>query len=102
MAGAGDVDRREVAGPDRAVQVRIDEVQARGCAEVAEQPWLDVFGFERAPQKRIVEQVDLADGQVVGGAPVGIEQAELVRRERLRDCAQRRPFSKITSTLSCS
>src|SRR3954465_4013199 len=34
VAGAGDVDRREVPGPDRAVQVRVDQVEAGRRAEV--------------------------------------------------------------------
>ena len=36
VPGAGDVDRTQVARPDRAVQVRVDQVEARCGAEVAE------------------------------------------------------------------
>jgi hypothetical protein len=36
VAGAGDVDRVEVAPDDRAVQVRVDQVQPGGRPEVAE------------------------------------------------------------------
>ena len=43
VAGAGDEDRVEVALADRAVQVRVDEVEARRRAEMAEQPRLDVL-----------------------------------------------------------
>ena len=78
VARAGDVDRVEVAGTDRAVQVRVDQIQAGRRAEVAEQPRLDVLGEQRLAEERVVEQVDLADREVVRGPPVGVDQAELV------------------------
>ena len=68
---------------DHAVQVHVDEVQARRRAPVAEQPRLDVLARERLAQQRVVEQVDLADRQVVGGAPERVEIAELRSRERV-------------------
>lgn len=45
---------------------------------MAEQPWFHVFGAERFGQERIAHQVDLADGQVVRGAPMGVEGTELL------------------------
>ena len=39
---------------------------------------------QRLAQQRVVEQVDLADRQVVGGAPVGVDPAQLLSVERLR------------------
>ena len=77
VARAGDVDRAQFARPDLPVQVRVEEVEARHGAEVAEQARLHVLRLQRLPQQRVVEQVDLSDGEVVGGAPVGIDQAEL-------------------------
>src|SRR4051812_49411885 len=73
VTGPGDEDRAEVARADRAVEVRVEQGQAGRRAEVAEQAWLDVLADERLAQERIVEQVDLADGEVVRGAPPGIE-----------------------------
>ena len=73
--GPDHVHRVEVAGRDDPVQVRVDEVQAGGGAPVAEQPRLDVLGPQRLAQQRVVEQVDLADRQVVGGPPVGVDAA---------------------------
>ena len=58
--GPGDVDRVEVARPDRAVQVRVDEVEPGRRAEVAEQARLHVLRLQRLAQQRVVEQVDLA------------------------------------------
>jgi hypothetical protein len=85
--------------------VRIDEVEAGRRPEVSEEAWLDVVGDERPLQQRVVEQVDLPDRQVVGGPPVRVDQLELVVSEWFdwfECCAQCRPFSKITRTLSCS
>jgi hypothetical protein len=61
VPGAGHVDNVEVAPSDRAVEVRVDEVEPWGRAEVAEQAGFHVFRAERLSQERIVEQVDLAD-----------------------------------------
>jgi hypothetical protein len=40
---------------------------------VPEEPRLHVLRAQRLAQKRVVEQVDLPDGEIVGGAPVGVE-----------------------------
>ena len=82
VPGADDVDGVEVAGLDLAVHVGVDQVQARRGAPVAQQPRLDVARLERPAQQRVVEQVDLADAQVVGGPPVGVDEAELFGRKR--------------------
>jgi hypothetical protein len=64
-----DVEHRKIASDDRAVQVRVDEVQPRGRAPVAEQARLDVVEGERLPEQRVVEQIDLADRKVVRRTP---------------------------------
>ena len=102
VTGAGDIDRGKITRVDRPVQVRVDEVETRRRPEMAEEARLDVLGLERPFQQGVVEQVDLPDRQVVGRPPVGVDQRELVTVERFECCAQCRPFSKITSTLSCS
>src|SRR3954471_6676634 len=78
MAGSADVDDIEITRADRTVEMRIDEVQPRRGAPMAEQPRLDVVGLERLGQQRIVQQVDLADREIIGGAPVAVEQIEIV------------------------
>lgn len=40
---------------------------------MAEQPGFDVFGPERFGQQGIGHQIDLTDGQVVRGPPVGVQ-----------------------------
>src|SRR5690606_892146 len=65
-----------VAAADLVVEVRVDEGEAGRGAPVAEQPRLDVPGGERSAQQRVVQQVDLADGQVVRGPPVPVDLVE--------------------------
>ena len=77
--GPVDVDHVEVARLDDPVQVDVDEVQPRRRAPVAEQPRLDVLQRERLLQQRIVEEIDLPDRQVVGGAPPGVDAGKLLR-----------------------
>ena len=81
VPGAGDVHRVEVALHDCAVHVRVEQVEAGGGAPVAEQPRLDVLERQRLTQQRVVEQVDLADGEVIGGAPPRVDALQLVARE---------------------
>jgi hypothetical protein len=51
---------------------------------MAEQPRLDVGPFKRPLEQGIVEQINLANGEVVGSAPLRVHQLELCRRQRLR------------------
>ena len=51
-------------------------------APMAEQARLDVLRPQRLAQQRIVEQIDLPDREVVGGAPIAIEQIEVAARCR--------------------
>jgi hypothetical protein len=45
---------------------------------VPEEPRLDVLGTQRLPEQRIVLEIDLADGQVVGRPPVRVETPHLL------------------------
>jgi hypothetical protein len=84
VAGAGDEDRVEVVQPDRPVHVGVDEVETRRGPPVAQQPRFYVLEAQRLAQQRVVQQVDLADGEVVRRAPPGVDSARLVRVERPR------------------
>ena len=55
---------------DEAVDVADEEVQARGGAPVPHQTVLHVFTGEGFLHQRVAPQIDLADGKVVGNAPV--------------------------------
>ena len=61
---------------DHPVEVRVDEVLARRRAPVPEQARLDVRRLQWLGQQRVVEQIDLADRQIVRGAPVGVQQLQ--------------------------
>ena len=82
VPGPGDEDGVEVVGADDAVEVRVDEVQPGRRAPVAQQARLDVLDAQRLAQERVGEQVDLADRQVVRGAPPGVQALQLVGGER--------------------
>ena len=79
VAGSGHVDGVQVARTDRTVEMRIDEIQTWGGAKVTEQPRLHVLWPKRLPHKRVVEQIDLADREIVSRAPVGVDQTKLRR-----------------------
>jgi hypothetical protein len=51
---------------------------------VAEEARLEVFQEERFAEKRIREQIDLTDGEIVGGAPVCVNLAQFFCGEGLR------------------
>ena len=76
VAGADDPDHVDVVVADQAVQVRIDEIQPRRRAPVAEQARLDVLAHERLLEQRIGAQVDLAHRQVVRRAPPPIDTSQ--------------------------
>jgi hypothetical protein len=51
---------------------------------MAEQAGRDVLGLQPFAQRRVVTEVDLADGEVVGGSPVGVDPGDIGVRERRR------------------
>ena len=73
VAGARDVIHVEVVFFDDPVKVRVNEVLPGGRAPVSQQHVLHVRERQRPLQQRIVVEINLADRQVVGGAPVGID-----------------------------
>jgi len=77
VAGSGDIERIEVAVLDHAIHVGVQQVQSGRGAPVPEESRLDMLGQQRFPQQRVVQQIDLPDRQVVGGAPVSVDQVEL-------------------------
>ena len=77
MTGAGDVDHVQAVGANDAVEMRVDEILARGGSPVAQQHALDVRGGQGLGEQRVVAQVDLAHREVIGSPPPRIDQAEL-------------------------
>ena len=61
MARSANIDDAEIALLDHPVEMRIDEVQPRRRAPMAEQARLDMLRLQRFAQERIVEKIDLPD-----------------------------------------
>jgi hypothetical protein len=84
VAGTGDEEHVEIVGDDQAVQMHPDQRERRARAPVTEQPVLDLVDGQRLLEQRVVPEVDHADRKIVAGAPVGVEERDLVWRQRLR------------------
>ena len=82
VAGAGEIDHVQVAALDDPVQMGIDKVLARAGAPVAHDGLLEVALAQRTLQQRVIQQIQLACGQVIGGAPVGVDLIELLLVQR--------------------
>src|SRR5262249_15188109 len=86
--GVGDQGRSPVAGTDDCeyvaipsnndpIQMRVNEIDARCGAPVSQQSRVDVLEGQRLAQQRVVEEIDLSGGQVVGGTPPGMDTLQL-------------------------
>ena len=73
VPGTGDIKHIQVILLDDPVQVHIDEVLARRGAPVPDHQRLHVCELQRSLQQRIIVEINLADRQIVGGAPVGVD-----------------------------
>src|SRR5208283_2144359 len=82
VAWAADVDHVQLALLNDPIQVHVDKILSRCRTPMAEQPWLDLLWLERLPQQRIVIEINLADRQIIGRSPVGIDALELSIRQR--------------------
>lgn len=78
VPGTGHVQPVCAGGDDVPIEERVDHRQAGAGPPVPEQSGLDVLGTQRFPQKRVVLQIDLRDGQVVGRCPPLQVERELV------------------------
>src|ERR1700733_9163406 len=82
MSRAGDVNEVRIMRLDEAVEMNVDEILPRRRTPVPEQPWLDLLCFERLSQQGVFEQVNLADTEIVGCAPITVHLVEHLWRER--------------------
>ena len=78
VTGAGDVDHVQVVLLDDPVQMHVDEILARRRAPVPDHQRLDMRQRQRLAQQRIVVEIDLPDREIIGGAPIGVHQAQFV------------------------
>jgi len=73
VARSRDVDNVEIVLLDETIEMDPHERLTRIRTKVAEQPVLHMFGRERRAQQRILEQIDHADAEIIGGAPVRVD-----------------------------
>jgi hypothetical protein len=73
MPGAGNVNHVEVVFFNDPVQVRINEILPGRRAPMSEQHVLHIRECQRSLQQRVVVEIDLSNGQVIGGSPVGVD-----------------------------
>ena len=91
----GDINHIEIVTLDDPVKVRVDEVQARSRSPVPEQARLDMLPLQRLAQERVVQQVNLSDGEIVGRTPVGIGFSQFVRIKWSRHKGVRTLFPEV-------
>ena len=72
----------EIVFVDQAIAVSVDEIQAGRGAPMSQQARLDVFDAQRLGQQRICVKIDLSDGEIVRGAPIGVDLAKFFTGER--------------------
>jgi hypothetical protein len=77
VARPGDEDHVEVVPLDDAIEMRIYEIESRGRPPMSQQAGLDVLQRQRLPEEGVVQQIDLADGEIVGGTPVGVDRVQV-------------------------
>jgi len=82
VTGSRDEDRIQVMQSDEAIHVGVDEIETWRGPPMPEEARLDVRRCQGFLQKRIGEQVDLTDRQVVCRGPVVIEGGEIFRIQR--------------------
>ena len=73
VARAGDEDGVQVVFFDGPIEVDIDEVQAGRSAPMSQEARFDIFEGKGFLEQWISEKVDLSDGEVIGGPPVGVD-----------------------------
>ena len=78
VAGTGQIDHVQVVPGDDPVEMGIDKVLPRRGAPVAHGVPLEVFRLQGLAEQGIVQQIELAHGQIVGRAPVGVHLAQLL------------------------
>ncbi len=75
MARSGDEQDVEIPRLDDAVEMDIDEIEARRRSPMTEETWLDVLDLQWLAQQWIGKQIYLADRQIIGGAPPSVQHA---------------------------
>ena len=83
MAGADDIHRGLLSGADHSVEMSVQKIQSRRRAPMTDQSVFDVVAVQRLAQERILQQVDLADTQVVARSPPPIDRVDFIVAGRI-------------------
>ena len=83
MTGAGEVDHIQVELLDDPIQMGIDKVLTGNGTPVSDNVLFQMLRFERFLEEWVVQQIELAGGEVVAGAPPGVDVRQFARGERL-------------------
>ena len=78
MSRTSDEQNVEITLHNRAIHVSVNEIETRCRSPVSEESRLHMLDLERLLEQRIRTQIDLADRQIVGRAPVSIEKVKRV------------------------
>src|ERR1700690_130384 len=76
VSGAGNIEDAGLLFADEAIEMHIDEAEARRSSPVPEQARLDVFPEELLAKQRIFLKIDLADREKVRRLPVAVHFVE--------------------------
>src|SRR2546430_6310959 len=82
VSGTGNVNDVEVVFFNQAIEMNVDEIQSWSGAPMTEQAGLNVLELKRFTQERICVEIDLADREIVCGAPVGVNFAQFFGEKR--------------------
>src|SRR5487761_1547269 len=77
VSRASDVNDVQIKFFDEAIEMHINEVQSRRRAPVTQQARLNVLNLQPLVEQGVIEEINLSDGKIIRGAPVGVLFAEL-------------------------
>jgi len=83
MAWSGDVDHIQAVFLDDPVEMNVDEIEPGSRTPMTQKPGFDMLNFQRFTKQWIPQEVDLSDGKIIGGTPVGINLPYVIRGKRL-------------------
>src|SRR5262249_1504854 len=79
VARARDEHHIEIVPTDRAVQMKVDEVEAWGGAPMAEQSRLDMLSSQRLRQEGDFGEISVSDGKIVDRSKVRVHLVDQLR-----------------------
>src|SRR5579872_2281947 len=82
MSRARDVNHVQIVFFDEAVQMDPDETLTRIGSPMPDQTLLKVFELQGLSQQRVFAQIQHAKRKIIACAPIGIDLAKLIGRER--------------------